>query len=129
MTLDACRRDFSALIHRIEMEKELETCPEQRLAGLKLLYYYNILCVCVCRPPGGVTWEVRKTSPSKATNDKRLMRRIDMSELTWADRVRGNTSQPETNAKEEDNVCSDKHEDSTYYYDDDDVIGVDNNEV
>ena len=30
MTLDACHRDFSALIHRIEMERELETCPQQR---------------------------------------------------------------------------------------------------
>ena len=30
MTLDACRRDFAALIHRIEMERELESCPDLR---------------------------------------------------------------------------------------------------
>ena len=30
MTLDACRKDFSALIDRIEMEKQLELCPELR---------------------------------------------------------------------------------------------------
>ena len=30
MTLDACHKDFSALIERIELERRLETCPEYR---------------------------------------------------------------------------------------------------
>ena len=34
MTLDACHKDFSALIERIEMERRLETCPEHRWVSL-----------------------------------------------------------------------------------------------
>lgn len=30
MTLDACHRDFLALIHRIELERQLEKYPHQR---------------------------------------------------------------------------------------------------
>ena len=30
MTLDACRKDFAALIERIEMERKLALCPESR---------------------------------------------------------------------------------------------------
>lgn len=30
MTLDACHRDFAALIHRIELERQLETYPHNR---------------------------------------------------------------------------------------------------
>lgn len=109
MTLDACHRDFSALIHRIEMERQLETYPQHRSVyhlphGRSMVYG---LCVCSFRP-SGVAWEVRKTtSPSKLCQPHlrdqakpipgrrgvsgRCVRSLDMScsNLTWADRVRG----------------------------------------
>ena len=109
MTLDACHRDFAALIHRIELERQLETYPHNRSE-------YTIAS-CMGRMlstfrPSGVAWEVRKTtSPSKLCKSQpcnqaeavpggggrsvsgRCVRNLDMngSSLTWADRVRGRT--------------------------------------
>ena len=46
MTLNLCHRDFAALIHRIEMERELEKCPQRRSVWAAPIFHLTV-CVCV----------------------------------------------------------------------------------
>ena len=42
MTLNACHRDFSALIDRIEMERKLESCPQSRSVTAPYSDWYRL---------------------------------------------------------------------------------------
>lgn len=45
MTLDACHRDFAALIHRIDLERQLETYPHNRSEYISFLRTWVECCL------------------------------------------------------------------------------------